>query len=102
MPCPRTVPQPYNPTNSGRPIAFTATTGDAEDGDGLTHIRWLSRRDGFIGTGVQLTISTLSPGQHLIIAVATDNEGAKGTDLFFRCLGRLLILPIAISRHRQF
>jgi YD repeat-containing protein len=74
------VPSTYNPTNYGQPITFTATAGDAEDGDGLTNIRWLSRRDGFIGTGVQLTISTLSPGQHVIYAVVTDSGGSKASN----------------------
>ncbi len=71
------TPSTYQPTNYGQPITFTANAGDPEDGSGLTNIRWVSRRDGYIGTGVRLTISTLSPGEHAIFAVVTDSAGAK-------------------------
>lgn len=62
----------------GRPVAFTATSEDAEDGTLSSAIRWSSNVDGELGTGASLNVSTLSLGAHTITASSTDNDGVTG------------------------
>ncbi len=59
----------------GQPFTFTATASDPEEGDLTPAIRWVSSIDGDIGTGGQITTSSLSLGTHWITAYATDGTG---------------------------
>jgi hypothetical protein len=61
---------------AGRMIAFTAETLDAEDGTlPAERLRWFSDRDGLLGTGDELAVTTLSLGRHTITLQATDSHG---------------------------
>lgn len=65
---------------SGETINLTGSATDAEDG-ALTgaSLVWTSDIDGQIGTGVSLSISTLSDGTHTITLTATDSQGDTDT-----------------------
>ena len=65
----------------GDAIEFTGSAIDPEDG-ALTgaSLVWTSSIDGQIGTGESFTRSDLSVGTHTITLVATDSQGAQGTD----------------------
>ncbi|HEY7683892.1 MAG TPA: PQQ-dependent sugar dehydrogenase [Gemmatimonadales bacterium] len=58
-------------------VNFTGSATDPEDGP-LTgnSLAWSSSRDGALGGGSPLTVSTLSIGQHTITLRATDGAGA--------------------------
>lgn len=70
----------------GQPTTLRAFASDPEDGQLTgTNLRWLSSRDGLLGTGTVLTV-TLSPGpcpgggsappaEHVISLIATDSTG---------------------------
>src|SRR5439155_1691404 len=63
----------------GKPITFTATAVDTIDGDRSSTITWTSNRDGAIGSGASLTISSLSLGLHTITAAATNSGTLTGS-----------------------
>src|SRR5581483_10793526 len=50
----------------GTPVALTATATDTEDGTLTSAIKWSSSRDGSLGTGGSLNVTTLSAGVHTI------------------------------------
>src|SRR5206468_1658998 len=56
----------------GATATFTATATDVEDGNLASAVIWTSSRDGLLGTGPSVTVSTLSAGTHIIAASATD------------------------------
>jgi hypothetical protein len=60
---------------SGQPVTLQANVTDQEDGDLSARARWSSSRDGDLGTGASLVVSTLSEGSHTLTASATDNDG---------------------------
>src|SRR5207249_9078110 len=62
----------------GATAGFTATATDAEDGNLASAVIWTSSRDGLVGTGAHITVSTLSAGTHVIAASATDTAGKTG------------------------
>lgn len=70
----------------GSPVTFQGSGIDQEDGtiqDRL--LRWTSDRDGFLGTGTSLTISTLQRGRHLITLKVRDSGGkqdSSGVNIF--------------------
>jgi hypothetical protein len=57
-------------------IILSAEAQDIEDGplDGDSVV-WTSSLDGVLGTGAELVVGELSPGQHLITVKATDSDG---------------------------
>ncbi|MGD8590573.1 MAG: Ig-like domain-containing protein, partial [Chromatiales bacterium] len=59
----------------GELITFTGTATDAEDGDLSSSIIWTSSKDGYLDTGAAIS-STLTVGNHTIIATVTDASGA--------------------------
>ena len=65
---------------SSAPIPFVGSASDPQDGD-LTgsSIVWTSDLDGQIGTGESFSQS-LSVGEHVITATATDSDDNTGTD----------------------
>src|SRR5262249_4228668 len=62
----------------GSPVTFTGTALDAENGDLSAQIAWSSDRDGALGTGASLGVTTLTPGRHTITARVTDAGGVSG------------------------
>jgi hypothetical protein len=84
-----TAPTMMQTIFEGTPVAFTGTGVDAEDGAlPGTALSWTSSRDGVLGTGSALTVSTLSAGDHTITLVARDSGGNTGTATL-----RVLVLP---------
>src|SRR5207248_2355251 len=73
-----TAPTTDAPREPGAAVTFTGTATDAEDGTLTSRIVWTSSRDGVIGTGTTITVSTLSTGIHTITAAATDNANKTG------------------------
>ena len=63
----------------GDSIDFQGSATDVEDGDLAAAIEWSSSLDGVLGAGAQLTISTLSIGNHTIFASVTDTDGGIST-----------------------
>jgi len=63
---------------AGTSLAFSGTATDATDGDLSAALRWLSDRDGQIGSGPSFTSTRLSTGTHSITAIAADAGGLSG------------------------
>jgi hypothetical protein len=59
-------------------VDFAATAADPEDGDVSANIKWSSSIDGALGVGPALS-TALTPGMHVISAVALDKVGTSGT-----------------------
>ena len=59
----------------GETVTLTGTGDDAEDGSLTASIAWTSDRDGFLGSGGSLAVSSLSLGIHRITASVTDSDG---------------------------
>ena len=57
-------------------VVLNATAFDAEDGDLGAMVRWISNRDGVLGTGATLVVPGLSEGGHILTATVTDRTGA--------------------------
>ncbi|PIZ72431.1 hypothetical protein COY07_03290 [Candidatus Peregrinibacteria bacterium CG_4_10_14_0_2_um_filter_43_11] len=62
----------------GKSVILEAAATDKQDGvlDGES-VKWFSDLDGLIGTGANLTVSTLSVGMHNIRVEAVDSQGWK-------------------------
>lgn len=63
----------------GTIITFTGTAVDPEDGNISASQIWTSSRDGSLGSGTNITVSTLSVGVHTITASVTDSGGLTGS-----------------------
>ncbi len=63
----------------GVAVVLTGTASDAEDGNLGGAIAWRSNRDGALGTGASVTVTTLGSGTHTITATVTDSRGKQGT-----------------------
>src|SRR5205823_13326280 len=72
-----TTTAPADGTRSvqGTPVTLTASATDREDGSLTAAVTWTSSRDGALGTGGSLTLSTLSAGVHTLTASVTDSGG---------------------------
>jgi hypothetical protein len=72
-----TILEPAAGTTVGTPtpLALRAVATDPEDGDLSATIEWRSDRDGPLGTGANLTASSLTPGTHVISATVRDTTG---------------------------
>jgi glucose/arabinose dehydrogenase len=64
---------------SGTSITFSASAQDAEQGDLSGIIQWSSDRNGTLGTGASINVSTLSVGTHVITASVTDGGNLVGS-----------------------
>ncbi|MBD5781196.1 DUF1349 domain-containing protein [Pelagicoccus sp. NFK12] len=76
-----TIQQPAAGANVplGELLTLTATAIDAEDGDVSHTLAWTSNVDGPLeGTGGTVSTSALTPGDHIIEAVANDTSGVEG------------------------
>jgi hypothetical protein len=56
-------------------IDFVATASDPEEGDLTAGIGWTSDRDGPIGSGGSISVTSLSVGNHSITALVADGTG---------------------------
>ena len=61
---------------------MAASASNTQDGTLTAAIAWTSDRDGALGSGGSVTVSTLSVGTHLLTAAVTDSGGltASGRD----------------------
>jgi hypothetical protein len=76
-----TVPAADVSIFEGESITFNGTGTDPEDGSlDSRALEWISNKDGRIGIGNSSTVTYLSSGDHTITLVATDSNGATGTD----------------------
>ena len=77
-----TITQPTMMTTvfQGAAVSFAGTGVDPEDGAlSGTALSWSSSRDGALGTGSPLSVSTLTAGDHTITLVVRDSGGNTGT-----------------------
>ncbi|MDH3384829.1 MAG: S8 family serine peptidase, partial [Nitrosopumilus sp.] len=76
-----TITSPTNGSsfNAGKSISFSGTATDIEDGNINSTLQWTSSLDGLIGNGPAFSYSTLSIGNHMITAMATDSGGESGS-----------------------
>lgn len=64
---------------TGSRITFSASAADTEDGDISDDVAWSSDRDGALGNGASLNITSLSVGNHVISASVSDSGTANAT-----------------------
>ena len=64
---------------AGAAVRFASTAVSASDGSVEGRVRWVSSRDGQIGTGPSFTTTRLSVGVHRISALASDGTKLTGT-----------------------
>jgi CubicO group peptidase (beta-lactamase class C family) len=64
----------------GETVTFTGSATDVQDGSLTVSLEWSSSRDGAMGSGGSLTVSTLSVGTHTVTASVVDTAGATGSD----------------------
>jgi uncharacterized delta-60 repeat protein len=76
-----TISNPLNGSTfiQGSNINFVASAIDDEDGDITSNIQWDSANDGLLGTGGNISIDSLSVGQHLISAQIFDSNNQSDT-----------------------
>jgi extracellular elastinolytic metalloproteinase len=60
-------------------VTFAGTATDDLDGNMGASLVWTSNIDGGIGSGAQISTTTLSVGQHTITAAVIDSGGAEGS-----------------------
>jgi hypothetical protein len=70
-----TAPAPGSRFAPGDAVTLAASAVDLEDGDLGARISWSSSLNGPLGTGATVTVSTLSPGTHVLTAAVTDSGG---------------------------
>ena len=75
-----TAPASGTSITAGDSITFTGTGNDPEDGVLTSSLKWMSNRDGMIGSGGSFSVSSLSEGTHTITITATDSGALTGTD----------------------
>jgi len=68
-------PAPGAVSSPGAAVALAGAASDAESGDVSGRIQWSSDRDGPLGSGATITVTTLTPGPHTITARVTDPSG---------------------------
>jgi hypothetical protein len=64
---------------SSHAVVLSAGAWDPEDGDLRGQIAWTSDRDGSLGMGSPLLVSSLSAGTHLLTAAVTDLQGGRAS-----------------------
>jgi subtilisin family serine protease len=75
-----TSPSPGAVFVEGEAVLLEGSGSDPEDGAlGGAALAWSSDRDGALGNGTQLTVTTLSAGSHVLTLTVTDSEGATGS-----------------------
>jgi hypothetical protein len=61
----------------GQTVALAATATDTQDGTITSQISWTSSRDGLLGAGGTLNVTTLTGGTHTITATVNDSMGGS-------------------------
>ncbi len=83
----------------GQTLILSGYAWDPEDGpmpgEGLA---WESNRDGILGSGDEVTVSTLSPGRHIITLSATDSDGMESSADVNVFVGQSFYLPLIVRR----
>jgi hypothetical protein len=64
---------------TGALVTFSGSASDPEDGNLGAALAWTSSLDGAIGSGPGFSRANLSAGTHVIVASATDPDGATGS-----------------------
>jgi len=64
----------------GSTVVLSAEAIDLADGNLNSRINWFSNLDGNLGVGSNLTVNSLSPGNHSISVKVTDNSGQTRTE----------------------
>ena len=72
-----TITSPANNATftAGSAVGLAASASDTQDGTLTAALTWTSDRDGALGSGGSVTVSTLSVGTHLLTAAVTDSGG---------------------------
>ncbi|MGC8780437.1 MAG: DNRLRE domain-containing protein [Anaerolineae bacterium] len=81
----------------GALVELDGQASDLEDGplsDGA--LVWASDRQGSLGTGRHLTVTTLEPGRHTLTLSATDSDGMTGAASAVIYVGYPLWLPLCL------
>lgn len=74
-----TAPLDASSFEAGTPVTFAGAAVDPEDGPLQPEVlTWSSDRDGNLGKGANLTLSTLSIGPHIVTLTARDRQGQSG------------------------
>lgn len=74
------LPQTNQVAASGIPLLLSGEAHDLEDHSIVrTNLVWASDADGLLGSGLSLSVDSLSSGQHWITLTATDSKGHTGT-----------------------
>jgi hypothetical protein len=83
----------------GQTLMLSGYAWDPEDGPlPAETLTWESDRDGSLGAGAEVAVSTLSPGRHVITLSATDSDGMEssaGVNVF---VGQSVYLPLLVRR----
>jgi len=74
------APAPGTRFSEGETISLVGSAEDVPDGNLSDLIEWESDRDGALGNGSLLNVSSLSAGTHQIGARVTDSDGQPGED----------------------
>ena len=81
-------------------VFFWGEAYDLEDGTlEDVALSWSSDIDGFLGTGSQLLVNSLTPGAHSITLTATDSDGQMGTDSVGLFVGHKIYLPLILKNY---
>lgn len=79
----------------GTPVVLEGWGYDLDDGplsEGA--LTWTSDRDGTLGTGPEVLLTSLSPGQHRITLTATDGKANLGSDAVDILVGYAVHVPL--------
>jgi hypothetical protein len=70
-----TAPTNNSVSTQGQPVTFTGSATDGLDGIISSNIVWTSNRQGNLGTGASLTLTSLVAGFHTVTGSVTDTRG---------------------------
>lgn len=91
-----TFPKENTIYTSGNPVVFKCIANDMTDGElSGNSVTWKSDFDGEIGTGTEISTSTLSVNKHHIIATATNSKGEINSDTL--CVEIIENLPPTVN-----
>jgi hypothetical protein len=83
----------------GQAVVLQGLATDLEDGPlSPESLRWSSDRDGALGTGSTLTLSTLSRGWHTLTLAASDSAGTQGQATARVLVGDRVWVPLLMKR----
>jgi len=83
----------------GSPVPLRGEAYDPEEGElGGEHLTWVSDRDGVLGQGNRLMVTSLSPGWHTLTLRAVDSTGRDTTASVRVYVGQRMYVPVLIRR----